>query len=144
MKLQLMLINVVNRFLGASNNVSTTTGNSSGASSTTGKFNSTTGNYSGAPEWVNKFLEPIFKILTSWLLPVLLILVGFAGTIYIIMLSIKYARAENADEKDQAKKNLINVVIAVVIMAVALLLIFLFINNVDLIFGWTRDPNKTT
>ena len=126
MKFQLMLSKVL-QFLGSNPGYG-------GDGVTDNKFG---GTYDKAPEWVNNILKPIFDILTNWLLPVLLILVGFAGTIYIIMLSIKYAKAENADEKDQAKKNLINVVVAVVIMAVALLLIFLFIDNIDLILGWT-------
>ena len=120
MKIKLMLANVMNRFLGdnaiglpsdASNNV---------------------------PDWVENILSPIFDIL-GWLLPVIMIVLGIAGIVFAIVLGVNYAKAENAEAKDQAKKRLINAVVGILITIVALVLIFVFIKNAYSIFGWVED-----
>jgi len=121
MKLQLMLTNVMNRFLGVSSLTST--------------------EYGGAPQWVQNILAPIFTIL-DWLLPVIMIVLGIAGIIFAIVLGVNYAKAENADEKDAAKKRLINAVVGIVITIVAIALIFVFIKNVHLIFGWNISESS--
>ena len=116
MKLQLMLASVLNKFLGAQTSLSET-------------------EYGGAPQWVKNILKPIFGIL-GWLLPVIMIVLGIAGIIFAIVLGVNYAKAENAEQKDEAKKRLIGAVVGIVITIVAVALIFVFIKNVHLIFGW--------
>ena len=118
MKLTLLLANVMNRFLGAP---------------------IVDVEYAeGTPEWVQTMVAPIFDIL-GWLLPLIMILIGVAGVIYIIIVGVKFAKAENADEKDQAKKKLINIAIALIVIIVALILVFVFIKNANTIFGWTTE-----
>ena len=128
MKLQLMLANVINRFMG--NNL---TGGSGGTTTTI-----TTDDYGNAPGWVKEMIQPIFDIL-GWLLPVIMILLGVAGVIYIIIVGVQYAKSENADEKDAAKKKLINIAVALIIMLVALIVVFIFIKNAPAIFNWTAQ-----
>lgn len=130
MKLQLLLANVINRFLGAADPPQTTT--------TVG-----TDDYGNAPQWVRDMITPIFSIL-SWLLPVIMILLGIAGVIYIIVVGVQYAKAENADEKDAAKKKLINIAVALIIMILALIIVFIFIKNAPKIFKWTSDQAVVT
>ena len=117
MKLTLLLANVMNSFLGASIKP---------------EFSE------GTPEWVQNILAPIFDVL-GWLLPLLMILIGVAGLIYLIIVGVKFAKAENADEKDQAKKKLINIAIALIVIIVALVIVLVFINNAYTIFGWVVE-----
>lgn len=131
MKLQLLLANVMNRFLGATE--------------TTSKLGPD--DWGSAPDWVQQMIKPIFTML-DWLLPLIMILLGIAGVIYIIIVSVQYAKAENADEKDAAKKKLINVAVALAIMYIALIIIFIFIDNAPTIFGWVaaggQNPSSTS
>ena len=132
MKFQLMLINVVNRFLGGEGGSSTVAGSTFQPSE-----------WGGAPTWIQNMIKPIFDIL-AWLLPIIMILLGVAGAIYIIIVGVQYAKAENADEKDQAKKKLINIAVALIIMLVSLIVVFIFIKNAPAIFKWTADQTTTT
>ena len=93
---------------------------------------------SGTPPFVKNIINPIFGVL-GWLIPVIMILIGIAGTIYAIVLGLNFAKAENAEQKDAAKKRLINVVIGVLVIIIALLLIFIFIKNANSIFGWVTN-----
>jgi len=96
----------------------------------------------GTPDFVKNIINPIFDVL-GWLIPVIMILLGIAGTIYAIVLGVNYAKAENAEQKDAAKKRLINVVIGVMVMIIALVLIFIFIKNANSIFGWVAESSVT-
>lgn len=117
MRLQLLLSNVMNKFMGA---LSMETDSSKNR---------------GTPKFVQDIINPVFNVL-DWLLPVIMIVLGLAGIVYAIVLGINYAKAENADQKDAAKKRLINVVVGVLVMLIALILIFVFIKNAYDIFGW--------
>lgn len=128
MKLQLLLANIMNRFLGVDGD----------KASSLAPDDDKWGN---APGWVKEMIKPIFTIL-EWLLPVIMILLGIAGVVYVIILSVKFAKAENADEKDAAKKQLINVAVALIIMLVALIIVFIFIKNASAIFNWTAKGGK--
>ena len=90
------------------------------------------------PGFVQSIIKPIFDVL-DWLLPVIMIVLGIAGIIYAIVLGLNYAKAESADQKDAAKKRLINVVVGVMVMLVALILIFIFIKNAYSIFNWVTE-----
>ena len=61
--------------------------------------------------------------ITSTILWILLAIVGAVGSIYAIWLGIKLAKAEEQGKRDEAKKHLITVIIAV---AVTLVLIIFF------------------
>lgn len=121
MRLELLLANVMNKFMGISLSEQ---------------------EWGNAPDWVQSMIQPLFGVL-DWLLPVVMILLGFAGAIYVIVLSVKFAKAESADAKDAAKKQLINVAIALVIMLVALVVVFIFIKNAAEIFNWVGKQSGT-
>jgi len=78
------------------------------------------------------FLEPIVKALED-ILPAILIVVGTAGTIYAVVLGVNMAKAETADKREEAKKRVINVIMALVITIVLILLFRLFISELP---GW--------
>ena len=60
------------------------------------------------------------------LLPYVLIVVATAGTIYAVVLGVKMARAEDASAREEAKKRIINFIIALAVTVVLILLLQLF------------------
>lgn len=93
------------------------------------------------PDWIINMLYPVYKVGKSLLVPVF-ILLALAGAALIISLSVKYAKSENADEKDNAKKRLIWACIGVLIMLVALVIILIFINNSFAITQWIYGESE--
>ena len=74
------------------------------------------GNYSGTYDVLNS----VFEIL-SIVLWVVLGIVGAVGAIYAIYLGVKLARADEQSKRDEAKKHLITVAIAVGVTVVLIL-----------------------
>lgn len=75
-----------------------------------------------------QWLEPIAEFLDSALVPVIIV-VGALGAIWIIILGVNLARAESSDKATEAKKRLINVVIALVAVILLVFLLAMFIGN---------------
>ena len=75
-----------------------------------------------------QWLEPIAEFLDSALVPVIIV-VGALGAIWIIILGVNLARAESSDKAAEAKKRLINVIIALVAVILLVFLLALFIGN---------------
>ena len=86
-----------------------------------------------------KWLNPILEVLGAALVPIL-ILVATAGMIYSVVLGVKLARAETTDQRDEAKKRLINAVIALVVIIALILLLHLFVSNIG---TWLGDVTGT-
>ena len=83
-----------------------------------GKFQFNKDNGADKFTWINyvyKYLEP-----TLW---AILAIVGAAGAIYAIVLGVNLAKAEDTAKRDEAKKRLIYVLIAVAV-TIALVLFF--------------------
>ena len=76
------------------------------------------------------WLNGILNVLNDVLLPILLVLAA-VGTIYAIYLGVMLAKAENAEKREEAKKRIINVIVAIVITAALIFLMYLFSNNLD-------------
>ena len=60
------------------------------------------------------FLDPILKVLDEIIWPILIVLAA-VGSIYAIYLGVMMAKAENAEKREEAKKRIINAVIAIVL-----------------------------
>lgn len=71
------------------------------------------------PKQLEKIVNPILEI-CNVLVPVLLAVVGSLGAIYCILLGVKYARADEPQEHDKAKKALKNAIIGFVLIFVLL------------------------
>ncbi len=87
------------------------------------------------------FLDPIYSALQSILIPVLIV-AGTVGSIYAVVLGINMARADSAEKREEAKKRVINVVLALVIVIV-LIIIFQFViteDNLEKLIGDDADP----
>ena len=68
------------------------------------------------------WLEELLTVL-EWVLWVALIIVAAAGSIYAIYVGVKMARAESSDQREEAKKRLINIIVSIVV-TIALILFF--------------------
>lgn len=88
-------------------------------------------------DWTNtsfSWLKPIAKFLDDALIPVIIV-VGALGAIWIIILGVNLARAESSDKAAEAKKRLINVIIALVSVILLIFLLALFTANAPTWFG---------
>ena len=74
------------------------------------------------------WLDPIVNVLEEVLWPIL-ILVGTAGMIYAVVLGVKLAQAETADAREEAKKRIINAVIALVVIIALIALLAIFVDK---------------
>ncbi len=79
-------------------------------------------------EWVGSILDALDTILWP-----ILALVAAAGIIYAIYLGVELAKAESSDKQDEAKKRIINALIAIAVIAALILLMKLVIS---LLPGW--------
>ena len=76
------------------------------------------GPFAKAIEEINKtnleWIAPVLNFLDSIIVPITII-VAIAGAIWVIWLGIKLAKAEDAENQKKARKNLINVVVAILV-----------------------------
>ena len=68
--------------------------------------------------WIKELLTTL-----EWILWVALILVGACGAVYAIYVGVKMARADSSEQREEAKKRLINIIVAIVV-TIALILFF--------------------
>ena len=80
------------------------------------------------------WLGPIAKFLDDALIPVVII-VGALGAIWIVILGVNLARAESSDKATEAKKRLINVIIAILSVIVLVFLLAFFVSKVPTLFA---------
>ncbi len=71
---------------------------------------------------LNEIIKPITSLINV-AVPVLLTLVGSIGLIWCIILGVKYAKAEDPQEHEKAKKALINAIIGFVLIFVLLIML---------------------
>ncbi len=87
--------------------------------------------------WFYDIVGPLVKILDSLLVPVI-ILLGVAGSIYGIVLGVKYSKAEG-DKREEVKRQLINAIIGIVISLIILIAMKIFVNQAKNVAGWIFD-----
>ena len=75
------------------------------------------------PSWLKALIDAISNFINP-----ILILVATAGIIYAIVVGVKFARAEDKGQRDEAKQKLITVIIGIVVTAVLIAL-----------FMWLKD-----
>ena len=71
---------------------------------------------------LNSVVKPLLEVL-GVVVPVLLSVVGAVGTIWVIFLGVKYAKAEEPQEHEKAKANLTHAIIGFVLIFVLLIAI---------------------
>ena len=85
------------------------------------------------------WLYPIAKFLDDMFIPVIII-VAVAGGIWVVILGVNLARAESADKAQEAKKRLINVVVAIVAVIILVFLLAFVVSNVGDWFTTSNNP----
>lgn len=69
---------------------------------------------------LTKIVDPLLEVLKV-LVPVLLGVVGALGTVWVIILGVKYAKAEEPQEHEKARNSLKNAIIGFVLIFVLLI-----------------------
>lgn len=95
-----------------------------------GAGDSTTGGFEGV---VNRAYESFIDIINI-VLPIILGVVLVFGLIYSIILGVNYARAEDSNARDEAKKRLIGAIVGIVVALVLMAVIWLVLSS-DVIKG---------
>ena len=75
--------------------------------------------------WVDTLCDAVFKIINP-----MLILVAIAGICYAILVGIKFARAEDKSQRDEAKQKLITVIIGVAVTGILILVFYWLATNI--------------
>ena len=86
-------------------------------------------------EGLNKIAEPIVNALNSLMTP-LLAIVGAAGSLYCVLLGVKFAKAEEPQDREKAKSHLKNAIIGFVLIFVLLLALRI---GLDYLPGWVNS-----
>lgn len=71
---------------------------------------------------LNSIVQPVLDICRA-LIPVMLAVVGAIGGLWCILLGVKYAKADDPQEHEKAKKGLINAVVGFVLIFVLLIML---------------------
>ena len=92
-------------------------------------------------EWM-EMMAVLVDIVTQFM-PAIMIGVGLVGSIYVIILSVKYAKAENDDAKNEAKKKLINTIIGVLIGLLIMTVLAVWLKYSNSIEIWLDSFRKS-
>lgn len=74
---------------------------------------------SNVPGWILTLISAVYKVIG----PILLV-VATAGIIYAIVVGVKFVRAEDKNEREEAKQKLISVIVGIVVTAVLIALFY--------------------
>lgn len=67
-------------------------------------------------------IDPVLTLCNS-LVPIMLAVVGSVGSLWCILLGVKYAKADDPQEHEKAKKGLINAIVGFVLIFVLLIML---------------------
>ncbi len=81
-------------------------------------------------DWVESLMGTLSTVL--W---IVLALVGAAGGIYAVYVGIKMARADSAEQRDENKKRLVNIIVSIVVVIVLILFFNTFLPAILDAFG---------
>ena len=70
-----------------------------------------------------------FQNVIGWVMPAVIGVVGLFAIIYAVILGVKYAKAEDTDKREEAKKHLVAAVIGMVVALVFVLIIWAVLNS---------------
>lgn len=94
------------------------------------------------PAWATAISEAA-KGIVGQLLSVILILIAVVGVIYVIILGVNYAKAEDSGKREEAKKRIINACVGMVIMIALLVILYVVMNNMTAIATWITNWSDT-
>ena len=71
---------------------------------------------------LNSIISPVLEMCNT-LVPIMLAIVGAVGSLWCILLGVKYAKADDPQEHEKAKKGLVNAIIGFVLIFVLLIML---------------------
>ena len=71
---------------------------------------------------LNTIIQPVLDICNT-LVPAMLAVVGAVGALWCILLGVKYAKADDPQEHEKAKKGLVNAIVGFVLIFVLLIML---------------------
>ena len=71
---------------------------------------------------LNSIIQPVLDLCNT-LVPIMLAVVGAVGALWCILLGIKYAKADDPQEHEKAKKGLVNAIVGFVLIFVLLIML---------------------
>ena len=83
------------------------------------------GTFNTGAQWLDKLLQAVVNIINP-----ILILVAIAGTIYAIVVGVKFVKADSKDEREEAKQKLISVISGIVVTFVLIALFYFLAFNI--------------
>ena len=85
------------------------------------------------------WLDTLLTAVTSIVNPILIV-AAVAGILYAIVVGVKFVKAEDKSQRDEAKQKLITVIIGIVVTVVLIILFFFLANNIGP--GKPIDPSN--
>lgn len=86
--------------------------------------------------WLDTLISAIMNIINP-----ILILVAVAGIVYSIVVGVKFVKADNKEEREEAKQKLISVIIGIVVTIVLIALFYFLAFNIGP--GELIDPTNS-
>ena len=80
--------------------------------------------------WVSTLTDAVKNVLVP-----ILTLVAFAGIVYAIVVGVRFAKADDKSQRDEAKQKLITVIVGIVVTAVLIALFFFLAKGLET-GGW--------
>lgn len=83
---------------------------------------------------MKSIIQPILDICNS-LVPIMLLVVGSVGALWCILLGVKYAKADDPQEHEKAKKGLVNAIVGFVLIFILLIMLNI---GTDVLIEWWK------
>lgn len=81
--------------------------------------------------WISTLTNAVKDVLVP-----ILTLVAFAGIVYAIVVGVRFAKADDKSQRDEAKQKLITVIVGIVVTAVLIALFFFLAKGLEKPDGW--------
>ncbi len=94
--------------------------------------------FADSPDFTEQ-VRPIVELINSFLTP-LIAIVGAVGTLYCVLLGVKYARAEEPQDREKAKAHLKGAIIGFVLIFILIVALKLFIGPM---MDWASSQKST-
>lgn len=81
---------------------------------------------------LKSIIQPVLEVCNT-LVPIMLAVVGAVGALWCILLGVKYAKADDPQEHEKAKKGLVNAIVGFVLIFVLLIMLNI---GVEVLTDW--------
>ena len=92
----------------------------------------------GDVPWIDVLIQAVYTFIGP-----ILILAATAGIIYAIVVGVKFIKAEDKSQRDEAKAKLISVIVGIVVTIVLIALFYVLASNIDNIIDTAKSVQPT-